>query len=431
MIQSLPPGLWDNPQPHELQAYQEFVTAWFADEDAYREHYQQWVADEELGEKVLSVRMLAYDACGTCNPAGGTDTQTGGFAVLYPLSDNSSDIGTTTWYNYGEGSSAIYPTCGLFGWGEDFAITLTEDIELPKSKMDLLPKPNIPLMERKAKPHQVATAQHPQTVSALWGYENGRWAYPGWLKFDTSEIPNAIINYAFIRIWPLENYSDSTATDVCISLANGLPEDQHCGTQVGNAFLFEYVLSTTNLGKLWTNTEATWNVGTPVDTPNIACLIEESKTLPSGLELLFDPRPVFESPPHSSSYRLAASVELHIYYEETYSLGGVVVNGRAKYEDIGGVLVSGSADEDVRWGPTPRGGAIVNGRPPLYLQYKATGGVVIQRPTVELHLDCENPDDAIVEDISSWERDATLVNMDSNNFVNERTGKVLDFDIEV
>lgn len=423
---SLPPGLWDNPKPDESRAYQEFLNAWFSDEDTYRAHYQQWVDEEDLGKEALSVRTLAYDVCGTCNPTEGTDTQTGGFAVLYPRSDNLSDIGTTTWYTYGEKSKGIYPTCGLFGWGEDFAITLTEDIELPKSKMDLLPKPNIPLMERKAKLHQVATAaQRPQTVSALWGYEDGRWAYPGWLKFNTSEIPDAIINYAFLRIWPLENYSDSTATDVCISLANGLPEDEHCGE--ANAFLFANVFSTTNHGKLWTNTGATWSIGTPIDTLNIACLIEEAKTIPSGLELLFDPKPT----PHSSTYRLASSVELHIYYEETYSLGGVIVNGRAKYEDIGGVLVSGSADEDVRWGPTPRGGALANGIPPLYLQYKATGGVVVQRPTVELHLDCETPDDTIVEDISSWERDATLVNMDSSSFVDGRTGKVLDFDIEV
>jgi hypothetical protein len=64
--------------------------------------------------------------------------------------------------------------------------------------------------------------------------------------------------------------------------------------------------------------------------------------------------------------------------------------------------------------------------------YTTTGGVVVQRADVELHLDCNTPDAVIVEDVSSHERDATMVNMDADNFVDGRiaSNKYLDFEIE-
>jgi len=414
MTKSLPPGLWDNPTPHEKKSYQEFLMAWFSDEESYRQHFQQWVAEEELGKEVLSVRMLAYDVCGTCNPAGGTDIKEGAIAVLSPLNDNTSDIGTTTYYTYGESSPSGKPTCGLFGFGNSYAQPLMEGINLAQDKMALLPKPDIPLM-KPAPPR--ALANQSGTVTALLGETS----YPGWLKFDKSEIPEGTINYAFLRIWPLENYvGDPLQADICITLASLLPTDIDCDTFIELLDLDSY-----QWGKLWTSVPLTWSIGVPVDTTNIACLVEEAKSL-SNFQFLVTPQLL-----GYSSYRLASSVELYIYYDEVYSRGGVLTGGKAKYEDIGGVIVGGTADETVYWQPETRGGALVEGRPALHLQYRGTGGVVVQRPTVELHLDCETPDNTVVEDVSSWERDATLVNMDSSNFVDARTGKVLDFDIEV
>ena len=53
----LPPGIWDNPRPDEMQAYEEFVIAYFASEEQYRQYHSAYLQSDNPD---VTLRALAY-----------------------------------------------------------------------------------------------------------------------------------------------------------------------------------------------------------------------------------------------------------------------------------------------------------------------------------------------------------------------------------
>jgi hypothetical protein len=395
---NLPPGIWDRPQPEEQNVYNEFVVAWSLDDSAYLKHYEEWAKSQDF----IDVAALSYDACGdlceqtgsmtgdviTCQPYGEIDKMGSSYGLPCIMLDDPCPPEIDDSH------------CGSFVFGFTTALPLTQ----------------------------------PDVLSAQ-GLTTSHYA---WVKFNADCLPdNVQLNYARLKFWPGQDQPlvggiEENQQDICISEGTNLPDEEDCTNEES------WGDPMPDHGETITkSTITTWNVGTPVYSDNIKCVVEADPQGSDGrIVIVVGVADTLLGGSNEGFY--ASNVELLLYVE--FPTSGVKVGGQAEnfvtgiFDEYGsgGVVVNGTDINTMRHTPAISGGVKVRPVAPLDVFYTATGGVIVQRADVELHLECNTSDPIIVEDVSSHERDATMVNMDEDNFVDGRiaNNKYLDFEIE-
>jgi len=415
MTNVLPPGIWDNPQPDDQKVYDQFVKVWSLDDSAYIQHYQEWSETQDF----VDVTALAYDGgiCPDCPTLTGS-----GVPIVLSLISEENAVGSG---GYSEGQDGQNNRgCGKFIFGYGCWVAADAGTDLPQGEI-------------------ILTAQTDNCI-----------IYNAWAIFENTLEEDAVITEATLKMWPAEDAeSITTSGNTCVSAGTNIPEVEGCDDCPIAGYANQYTTVCGAHPRVSGEQEPIdlprvsgfdvlpqpWLVGGVVYTRDISCVVQPQVN-DQYITIAIGPYVADGLAINKRWY--ANNVELIIRAEDVVK-GGIEVGGKSEetmfgvFDEFGsgGIQVGGISDRKPIMQYFPRialSGIAIRPKTALDVFYIATGGVVVQRADVELHLDCNTPDATIVEDVSSYERDATMVNMDADNFVDGRIAdnKYLDFEIE-
>jgi hypothetical protein len=216
----LPPGIWDNPKPDEMDAYDEFLKAWNQGEEELKEH---WQSTAEEGD---TIRALAY-SCITkgCDCTSGTYEKAD---VIATADDGMWDV-----LHYTFTTAEVY-------FGSTYVIAAGDLVELPPADEGV--------------------------VSALGEGWHPKSCFTRHVDVDVppnTETSTTVINYARLKFWAIDN--SLTGASAMIS-----------GIESATSPTSGYSAQT------WERTESrvywdagAWTAGSIYYSPNIACVIQE------------------------------------------------------------------------------------------------------------------------------------------------------------
>jgi len=355
-VKVLPPGIWDNPQPHELQAYREFVDIWFANSDSYQTYEDQYFEEPEP----LASELLKAQAYGCVTE--GSDSESGHSAIFTIL------LKTDDGYVDRHGS---YPSSDLITLGTYVLAAANKDIDLPESDPE-------------------------GTVYALNLGSHPTWA---WFDFNNVTIPQgASINAAFVRFGAANGQQRANSIILCA-------EDEDYPTATPTEVTMPDKVRTTN--RVTWGIPDTWYYDGTYDSDDISCVVQEvinrdGWSSGNKLRIFADPGEFF-----NETYSQAS--QLHVWYNFTFdetSSGGVEVGGSAdeSFNDLfvtsGGVKVSGSAEvitaglyEEIMEGGVEVGGEAEENHNDIV---EVGGGVIVSGEAEENHHDTVEVDGGVV-----------------------------------